>query len=79
MGMATSSHMNDALRAHLAHWHFHSAASCLTGEPEAVRTLVDALAVLVGDCGYEIGGALSTVIEAALGALTQEADRHERG
>lgn len=63
--------MNDALKACLAHWRFHSAASYLADEPESVREVVEALAVLVGDCGYELGGAMSTVVQAALGSLVQ--------
>jgi hypothetical protein len=61
--------MNDALRAWLARGQFHSAASCLDGEPEPVREVVEALAVLVGDTGWTLEGALGTVVRAALDSI----------
>ena len=61
--------MHAKLRSRLENWKFAQAVPYLSGEPPEVREVVVALAALLGDCGWGIGGALGCIVEAVVGML----------
>jgi len=69
--------MTPALRSRLENWKFTQAQALATAEPAPVQRLIAALAALVGDSGWALGGALAVVIEAAVDGLLADAPAPE--
>jgi hypothetical protein len=71
--------LSEECTGRLANWKFAQAAALLDGDCEpGERELVEALAALLGDCGWLPGGSLAVVVSEALAPLIGDGEQGAR-